>query len=275
MALIGPFSRCPICDELLDRPFAATSGVAFPRGHRLERYCDAGLHFDCLATWPDREEFSREYFVNALAYAWRGSGSVLKATARWFLTGSPRIRASSSYAFVCLRDWPFRLYSRGADWTSFVEGGYRGELVGAAFDAANEIMFEVRLVAPTLEALEALALTSPRPPTTRRSYTEFGDFLATLWGEEAYQVDWEERDVAERVFEERRAEEKRARAAAAAQSNARAQQLLLELEIRGSLRCPHCRQRAHRVRFIERSGEEKSYFICGLCGCSFAGAEAP
>ena len=200
MALVGPESRCPICDGLLDRPFTATSGVAFPRGHRLWRYCDAPLHFDCLAAWPDREEFSRAYFVSALANGWRGRATILRATARWFLAcGLPS---------------------------------------GAA------------VVRPVWRV------------------------LATLWGAEASQRNWKLLDAAERAYEQRLEEEERARTQAIAESNTLAQRLLLELEIRGSLLCPHCHQRAHRVRFVERSPEEKSYFICGLCARSFAGSEA-
>jgi hypothetical protein len=155
----------------------------------------------------------------------------------------------------------------------FVEGGYRGDLVGPALDALTEVMAEVRLVAPTRPALEGLLPASMVPTTPRRSYVEFGEFLATLWGDEAYQTDWHLLDVAERAGEEYRAEAKRAGARAIAESNALAQQLLLELEIRGRLLCPRCHEHSHRIRFVERSAEEKSYFICRTCGCSFAGDE--
>ena len=273
VALVGPHSRCAICDEALDRPFTATSGNAFPREHRLSRYCDAPLHLDCLATWPDREEFSLEYFVGSFARTWRGPGTVLRATARWYLGCGPPVGLTPYFASVHLRDWPFTLYSRWADWTEFVAGGYRIELVGSALDAADEVMAEVRRHAATLEALEGLWSSCPAAPTERRSYAAFGDYLATLWGEEAYYRDWEALDTAQQAWERYWEERDRARARAIAQSNAITQQLLLELEIRGSLLCPHCHERSHRVRFVEKS-EEKSYFICGLCGRSFAGSEA-
>src|SRR5689334_3462862 len=203
MALVGPWSTCAICDAPLDREFAATSGVAFPRGHRLHPYCDAPLHLDCLATWPDREEFSRAYFVSALSATWRGRGTILSATPRWFLACGLPVGATPFFACVHLRDWPFRLYSQWSEWTPYVDAGYRDGLVGAALDAADEVMAEVALEAPTLESLTALLLTTPPPPSERRSYAEFGDFLATLWGEEAHCTNWKLLDAAESVYEKR------------------------------------------------------------------------
>jgi len=41
MALIFPGSRCAICDTDLSRAYTAPSGVAFPPGHELWRFCDA------------------------------------------------------------------------------------------------------------------------------------------------------------------------------------------------------------------------------------------
>ena len=40
----------------------ATSGVAFPPTDPLYRMCDAPLHWDCYAKWPDRARFARTYF---------------------------------------------------------------------------------------------------------------------------------------------------------------------------------------------------------------------
>ena len=108
---------------------------------------------------------------------------MLHATARWYLGCGPG--GKPQYAVVRLRDWPFRLYSPWADWTAFVEGDYRDDLMGSALEAADEVIAEVRRQAATLEALEALLLTSAGQPRVLRSYAEFGDFLATLWGEEA------------------------------------------------------------------------------------------
>ena len=275
MALVGAWTRCAICHGLLDRPYTATSGVAFPPNHALFQYCDAPLHLDCLETWPDRREFSRGYFLNALATDWRGGhGTVLRARERWFLASGPHSAGTPSYIRLVLRDWPFKLYSGWADWDAFIEGLYRGDLGGKARLAVDEVMAEVRLAAPTLEALEKLLAAAPPSPKAPRSYVEFGDFLATLWGSEAYDADWQLLDITERVRDQHIAEQKSARAAAVADSNALARQLLLELEIRGYLICPHCQSHSHRVRFIESSPDQKSYFVCQTCGRSFSGSEA-
>src|SRR3954463_12402768 len=129
--MIGEDSRCAICHDRLDRPYTATSGTAFPSKHRLFRYCDAPLHLDCLATWPDREEFSERYFVRRLADYWRGRReTLLKATERCFLVCEPSHGASPFFASVDLRDWPFRLYSEWPNWTEYIDDGFRHDLIG-------------------------------------------------------------------------------------------------------------------------------------------------
>jgi hypothetical protein len=171
MALIDSISRCAICRGSLDRPYTATSGCAFPREHRLHAYCDAALHFDCLAKWPDRQKFSKGYFIRAFAYHWRGGAPLLAATARWFLGSGPPIDGGRPhYAVVRLRDWPFKLYSSWTEWTPFVNEGYRRELVGPALDAAVGVMSEVREIAPTVHALEDLFRSIPARTPQLLSY---------------------------------------------------------------------------------------------------------
>jgi len=276
VALIGQESRCAICDELLDRPFLATSGVAFGRRHHLYPYCDAPLHIDCLAAWPHRLEFSRGYFVNALVDAWRRQGTVLIATPRWYLChsrGEPN--ELPLWVGVRLSEWPIYLSTGWHEWTQYVDGGFReGHLADAALEAAEEIMAEVRTRAPTLAALKALYRSQPPRPAEQRSYVDFGKFFATFSPDEAARIDWQLLDEAER-FEARRHEEaERARALAIAQSNAASRGLANELATAGTLACPRCGRRSYDFRFIDKGAEAKSYFICGLCGCSFAGTDA-
>lgn len=43
-------TSCPIRGSTdLSKPYTATSGVVFPEGDELWRYCDAPLHLECLA----------------------------------------------------------------------------------------------------------------------------------------------------------------------------------------------------------------------------------
>ena len=84
MALIRSDSCCAICNKALDRPFTATSGLAFGPDHFLWHYCDAPLHLDCLETWPHREEFSRAYFDRNLRNQRTGTGTLLEVGDSWF-----------------------------------------------------------------------------------------------------------------------------------------------------------------------------------------------
>jgi hypothetical protein len=157
MALIGPDSTCAICRRALDRPYTATSGVAFLINPRLLEYCDAPLHLDCLAGWADREEFSRGYFVSSLATYWSNYGTLLNARAEWFLGCGPAAPGEDPYfAQVVLASWPFPLYSKWDEWDAYVAGGFRRELVGPALDAADAVMVQVRDKVPSLEVLKAL-----------------------------------------------------------------------------------------------------------------------
>lgn len=157
MALILPDTRCPICNERLDRPCTATSGVVFPPEHPLWDYCDAPLHFDCLAIWPHRVEFSEGYFHSEIEACESGYGHLLIKETNWVLTCGPAFIDSLPYcAVIYLREWPFRLYSRWGEWDSFVTGEFRNNLIGTALAAAEQTMVEVVKVVPNLSALTAL-----------------------------------------------------------------------------------------------------------------------
>lgn len=68
MALLCRESRCRICEGRLfardgsarERIFA-TSGVWLPPGDELHRYCDAAMHWTCMATWVHRRRFIASY----------------------------------------------------------------------------------------------------------------------------------------------------------------------------------------------------------------------
>jgi transcription elongation factor Elf1 len=56
--------------------------------------------------------------------------------------------------------------------------------------------------------------------------------------------------------------------------NRRCQELASSLKIEG-LTCPTCNYHSKDIRFVDRSPEAKSYFICGACGRSFRPEELP
>jgi len=277
MALIGPDSRCAICGGTLDRPYTATSGVAFACNSRLWPYCDAPLHWDCLTEWGDREEFSRGYFTSRLAGYWSNYGTLLSATPDWFLACGPAPSPWSDeplFAEVVLATWPFRLYSKWGEWDEYVAGGFRRELAGHALDAADAAMTGVRAEAPSLEGLRALRAQHSQQPRERRSLVEFGTYLETLWGMAARRTDWrmlEERRVA---TERAEAERREARVERITRENVLARRLVIKLANGGRVRCPHCRRAAGEPRFVDRGPDAESFFICKPCGRSFSGSEA-
>jgi hypothetical protein len=114
-------------------------------------------------------EFSRGYFDARLrSYQDGSAGFLLEATDSWFLACGPVLKnyevsrllgsdpREPHYAKVCLADWPFQLYSRWREWDDFVSYAYRGNLIGAAVDAVDEVMALVRVLAPTFEGIVRL-----------------------------------------------------------------------------------------------------------------------
>jgi hypothetical protein len=157
VALITPTSVCAICGSKLDRAYTATSGVAFPRGHRLWVYCDAPLHLNCLENWPDRIAFSLGYFQNTLDFCGFGITHLLARGDNWILICGPCvIEGNPYYAAIHLKDWPFRLYSHWNEWDEFITGGFQEGLEGKALTAAQNVINEVKKVAPNLKALKDL-----------------------------------------------------------------------------------------------------------------------
>ncbi len=179
-------SRCAICrDTDLNRPFIATSGIAFPPTDALWKFCDAPLHQDCLATWEHRIRFARGYFERAREAVWRNQGLLLLEGPGWFLRcGGPLSedllrRAGAAplfngaragepfFAEVRLAEWPKALYTRWNDWPEYAAGAFRQGLVGALLHAADAVMAQVQPLVPDMASLKELrrqALSrAPRP----------------------------------------------------------------------------------------------------------------
>ena len=158
MALITSDTRCPICNEKLDRPFTATSGCVFSPEHPLWGYCDAPLHFDCLESWVHRVEFSEAYFNAVVQYHESGNGGhLLKKDVNWILaTGPCVINSLPYYVEVRFREWPFRLYSRWQEWDKFISSEFRNGIIGNALQLAEQTMDTIIQIAPDLSALTRL-----------------------------------------------------------------------------------------------------------------------
>ena len=165
---MGFLITCPIChgDFKDGRSHTATSGVAFPPPHPLYEYCDAGLHLECMETWPHRVEFSRGYFLEKRGM-FEAMGTLLGEGSGWILGCGPApIGREPYYAEIDLEDWPFRLYCNWHDWEAFLAGGYGDGLTGIALEAAHSVVSQVRNVAPDLSSLASVrreSLLAPRP----------------------------------------------------------------------------------------------------------------
>ena len=61
MALVYDGIPCAICEEPIDieKPFFATSGMFIPLTDPLSLFCDAPMHWECYASWPERPSFAR------------------------------------------------------------------------------------------------------------------------------------------------------------------------------------------------------------------------
>lgn len=72
MPSIVPELKCALCGGGIDAlgTFFRASGAFLPGDDPLTPYCNTPLHWECYATWPDRERFARAY-VNAWAKATR------------------------------------------------------------------------------------------------------------------------------------------------------------------------------------------------------------
>lgn len=233
MALIFDGATCAICKQRIDieKPLFSTWGVFFPAEHPLFRFCDAPLHWECYAAWPERQVFARGYLE-----MWaRGSqfnpywGTALQSE-RVLVTvnaGPPGgvqvlLAETGSRLAVSLGEWEHWL----ADLVGAVEGLHSIEQA-----ALREAWPELRAALPTAESIVS-------------------------------KVDWATKQVQLEARETAclRAKEERLRRVRV--HNQECRQLLQQ-----GLVCPHCA--ASGIRFVDRSPEGKSFFICDHCSRSF------
>jgi len=66
MAARLPELKCALCDAEIPslRQLFRATGSFLPPGDPLTRFCDAPLHWDCYAAWPERSRYAR-HFVDA------------------------------------------------------------------------------------------------------------------------------------------------------------------------------------------------------------------
>lgn len=169
-----------------DTPVLNTSGCAFPGSHPLWKYCDTGLHQECLANWSHRPEFSEGYFAIG------NMGHVLQRTEQWVLLCGPVMYGPHGkvrlpyYAEIRLREWPARLYSRFGEWGDFIaERRWESNLIPALRQHIQPLSASFPASTSALEDLllpEVVAMLE-RGPNHRTRYV--AALALALFGERA------------------------------------------------------------------------------------------
>lgn len=233
MALISAGSRCAICrEQLAGRALFATSGVWLPNTHRLYRYCDAAMHRDCYATWPDRLEFERTRFeARAAGARVFANDDVLVFLGRLATGFEVRVfhSATASTTLVPLEEWQAWL----------AHGPMPQE--EPHWMTLNDVLPVLAAELPTPEAIEARA-----------------DWEPIRAREDQY-------EAAARADAVRSAQTR----ARYRDSTFRTDTLAATLP-ESAIECPHCRQRSKDHRYCPPSREPgESFFVCASCGRSF------
>jgi hypothetical protein len=237
MALLFAGMKCPLCGEPMDseQPLFATWGVWLPESDALSRYCDAAMHWECYARWPERPSFARSYFefwVQAEGgnpYWWRAF-----LDDNVFVTVNPAPSIES--AWVHLAETGSRYDVRLVDW------------VGWLNEQCPDTMHPIE----TTALATAKAILGAAVPTK--------DHLLA-------QVDWnEKKDVLERIHQERvtrEAVEKAQRRKT--ELHNRACERVYPVITKNGLKCPHCGQFSTDYRLSTRPNH-RSLIICRHCG---------
>jgi hypothetical protein len=170
MAFITDTTTCPLCNEQLDRPSLATSGCAFPQGHRLWQFCDAPMHIDCLQDWPDRVEFCSAYYRQRLDQYTRERWPILATGDGWFLgmalpyPGTVYADLDEDIVEIRVEDWPISFQADAHEWSEFMAGEWQSSaehLHSYALARAQVVIAQVRHAVPDTNALYRL-ITSGR-----------------------------------------------------------------------------------------------------------------
>lgn len=252
MALIGSHSRCAVCGDLLAKGQSvfATSGVWLPRDHPLWKFCDAPIHWECLATWPEREAFARER-LRALA-KFQTYGPIVLSTDDVLVTVARR--PNGPQIKVVVGATGAAEYVRYDDWERWLEDG--GALPAATVHPWQRLALE-----PLIPLLRRELPTTARLDEKARLYTDWP----------AYEREQRRQAAA---HEAQHAVDEAARDDRDAQMNEQTEALARTLQSDG-VTCPHCAatRRDHRYRAAD-SRVRAGYFVCMNCKRSFTGADA-
>jgi len=239
VALITKDSRCAICDgSLRDGSYLATSGVAFPAGDPLWRFCDAPLHWDCYEHWPHRLRFAHQYVTDAIEY-------------------EPQ---NQFWGRALVTDLVYLAVRRKEPGEANVRLFETGTQVRVPLSNWAAWLWDLGLTGRDLHSIEIASLVKALPELRRR----FPNPEAVL-----AVVDWEVKQRLVEAKEEAWAERMRAHRDAIQAHNDACREFV-EASGQGGLTCPHCRRKGADIEFVDHAGaDRKSFFVCKACSRSF------
>ncbi len=239
MAIIHQGSKCAICAGPLNRAegFFATSGVFFPKGDPLWRYCDAPMHWRCYGAWGERKRFANGYFQSWVEqeatslYWW-------KAYLDEALFVSVNPDPSVAEIHLHLATWGTRDFIKLKDWAAWLANDT------AMKDARHEgIPNEWKFLLPILK---------------EKFPTADAVIAAVDWTLKRRRIEeLEKREKISKDFAQKKTDDYNQKVAA-----------LADRMKRDGLVCPKCSRKGSDFRVMEGVKGRHSYLVCIGCGGS-------
>jgi hypothetical protein len=240
MALVYDGISCALCGTPLDssQSFYATSAFLDP-DHPLWKFSDAALHWECFEEWPNHIDFARLYFETQVKSAesnpWWG---IAYLTDRVMVEVNPHQPVCAVQIIVAATSGGPKI--AGADWERWIETSDTSSMHRFEARALEEVLPEIRKHVPTRSAL-----VSQVDWAVKRELHE----------------QWKNRNVTHsRLRYEQRYARPRNHTKACCQMQ------------KSGVSCPYCFS-AEDIHFVDKTPNEKSYFVCAACSQEFGPVE--
>lgn len=237
MALIYKGIKCSICGQVInteDRYFA-TSGVFLPNGHILQEYCDSAMHWKCYINWDKRKEFAFAYISEIIKYE-----KTNMIWAKAYVDDDFLILINPEAPNKAVRIVPIST----------------GEFIDIKLEEWSKYLMEIK--EKSFEDKYEKELFEKLIPVLIREFPNKEAILSA--------VDWKSKnELRERYNKDRKQAEYEARKRML--DEAKEYNDKLEMFNNRKSKCPRCK--GDKIRYVDKSPENKSYFICKVCGRSF------
>lgn len=239
MALLFPESACAICGQKIgtDSNLFTTSGVVFAPPHPLYKFCDAPMHWACYEAWEHRPEFARGCFESFVASEQRNpywGMAYLSEQVAVQVNPDPAVAQVS----VDLAETGSSIRVPLEHWQIWVSDPDAASAGSARLEQA------------------ALASVLPR---LRETLPDAETLIS--------RVEWTAKQAVRDAMRERHRQAEEVRFRKPSAHNKACRQIMRDGAV-----CPFCGGRQN-IRFIDKSPQEKSYFICDRCARSFGPVE--